>query len=287
MTRPPQNPRPQTSPRSPDVESEESSILGAMFLGALQGLTEFLPVSSSGHLVLFQQFFEVGTEHVLFDLVLHLGTLVPVLWFYRAEVGTVLVDLVSGDAPWAERPGVRLAGLVVAASIPTAAIGLLFEDLFESLFSAPSVLTLTFALTGVLLWAAGRFDRSERAVPLTWTLALALGLAQGLAITPGISRSGTTIAVALMLGIRREEAARFSFLMSVPAIGGAALLKLKDADLATIDLQPLLAGGVTAMVVGYFALALLVRLVLSGQFTAFRWYAWGAAIAAGAIAVLA
>ncbi len=258
---------------------------GAVLLGVLQGLTEFLPVSSSGHLVLFQQFFDVGAEHVVFDLVLHLGTLVPVLWFYRDDVRQILTDLVTGEAPWTQRPGVQTAGLVVVASVPTAMIGLGLEDVFESLFSTPSVLVLTFTITGLLLWAAGRFDRSTLARPLTWQLAIALGVAQGLAITPGISRSGTTIAVALMLGLQREQAARFSFLMSVPAIGGAALIKLKDVDPVTIDVAPMLAGGAAALVVGYLALALLVRLVLNGQFTAFRWYAWGAALVAAGIAL--
>ena len=139
---------------------------GAVLLGVLQGLTEFLPVSSSGHLVLFQQFFDVGAEHVVFDLVLHLGTLFPVLWFYRDDVRQILTDLVTGEAPWTQRPGVQTAGLVVVASAPTAMIGLGLEDVFESLFSTPSVLVLTFTITGFLLWAAGRFERSTLARPL-------------------------------------------------------------------------------------------------------------------------
>ncbi len=264
----------------------DSDALGAAFLGALQGLTEFLPVSSSGHLVLFQQFFDIGGDHVLFDLVLHLGTLVPVLWFYRSEVAAILRDPFVGEGPFLERQGVRDAILVVAASVPTAIIGLAFEDLFEQLFATPAALTVTFAITGTLLFLSGRFDRSEKAQPLTIPMALLLGLAQGLAITPGISRSGTTIALALMLGMRREVAARFSFLMSVPAIGGAVLLKLKDADASQLDLVQLGVGGLTAMVVGYGALVLLVRLVLAGRFASFCWYAWGAAIVAGALASL-
>ncbi len=267
-------------------EPASDGVLGAAFLGALQGLTEFLPVSSSGHLVLFQQFFDIAGDHVLFDLVLHVGTLVPVLWFYRTEVLTILRDPVVGEGPFLERQGVRDALLVVAASVPTAIIGLTFEDLFEQLFATPAALTVTFAITGTLLFLSGRFDRSEKAQPLTVPLAIVLGIAQGLAITPGISRSGTTIAVALMLGMRREVAARFSFLMSVPAIGGAVLLKLKDADVSQLDVVQLGVGGLTSLVVGYGALVLLVRLVLAGRFSAFCWYAWAAAIAAGAIAYL-
>lgn len=264
--------------------ADSSSVAAAVFLGALQGLTEFLPVSSSGHLVLFQQFLEVGTDHVLFDLVLHLGTLVPVLWFYRADVMKLVLDPIQGEGPLKEREGVRMLTLLVAASVPTAIIGLTFEDLFEQLFATPAALTITFAITGCLLWASGRFDHSERQRPLTVPLAVLLGIAQGFAITPGISRSGTTIAVALMLGLPREVAARFSFLMSVPAILGAVILKLKDAEAAGLDVVQLLVGGGTALVTGYLALVLLVRLVLAGRFSAFCWYAWLAAIVAGAIA---
>lgn len=257
---------------------------GSLFLGALQGLTEFLPVSSSGHLVLFQQFVDVGEDHVLFDLVLHLGTLLPVLWFYRHHVQLLLRDPVQGKGAFREREGVRLWGLLIAASIPTAVIGLAFEDQFEALFSNPAALTLTFAITGTLLWASGRFDRSDRQTPLTLPLAVGLGIAQGFAITPGISRSGTTIAVALMLGLPREEAARFSFLMSVPAISGAVLLKLKDADLATLDWLSLGLGFSAALVTGYAALVLLVRVVKAGTFPRFAWYCWAVAAVAGLLA---
>ncbi len=266
------------------TDDPDGGLGAAFFLGVLQGLTEFLPVSSSGHLVLFQQFFEIGTDHVLFDLVLHLGTLIPVLWFYRQHVGLLITDPIRGEGPFREREGVKLLGLLIAASIPTAIIGLAFEDIFEQLFSKPAALTVTFAITGCLLMASGIWDRSEKKVALTIPLALLLGLAQGFAITPGISRSGTTIAVALMLGMDREVAARFSFLMSVPAILGAVLLKFKDADFSAIDMAQLGAGGLTALVTGYLALVLLVKLVKSGKFHNFAWYCWAAAIVAGVLA---
>ena len=257
---------------------------GSLFLGALQGVTEFLPVSSSGHLVLFQQFLDVGEDHVLFDLVLHLGTLLPVLWFYGRHVLLLLQDPIRGEGPLREREGVRLWGLLVAASIPTAIIGLAFEDVFEALFSTPAALTVTFAVTRCLLWASGRFDRSAIQTPLTLPLALLLGIAQGFAITPGISRSGTTIAVALMLGMPREEAARFSFLMSVPAISGAVVLKMKDANLAALDWVSLGLGFGAALITGYAALVMLVHIVKAGTFPRFAWYCWGAAAVAGILA---
>lgn len=264
----------------------DGGVAGPLFLGTLQGLTEFLPVSSSGHLVLFQQFFEIGQDHVLFDLVLHLGTLVPVLFFYRHTLRDILVDPFVGDGPVLQRGGVKMLAMILVASVPTAAIGLAFEETFEALFARPSVLPLTFALTGLLLFSTR--NRDEGTVDLagfSWTQALVIGAAQGLAITPGISRSGTTIAIALFLGLRRDFAARFSFLMSVPAILGASLLQLADYEGHGLDGSQLLAGGLAALVSGYFALVLLVRLVKRGNLSAFAWYCWLAAIAAGVIAL--
>ncbi|NCG18418.1 MAG: hypothetical protein GWP91_05330 [Rhodobacterales bacterium] len=257
---------------------------GALFLGVLQGLTEFLPVSSSGHLVLFQQFVDVGDDEVLFDLILHLGTLVPVLYFYREHVVALVRDPIVGTGPMMKRQGVKDLSLLVAASIPTAIIGLTFEDTFDALFKNPAALTITFAITGVLLFLSGRFDRSSINRELTLPLAFALGIAQGMAITPGISRSGTTIAIALMIGLNRDKAARFSFLMSVPAIGGAVLLKGLKADLSSLDPMALGVGGLSSMITGYIALTLLVKAVQGGTFPRFAWYCWSAAIVAGVLA---
>ncbi len=269
------------------AETENAAHLGgALFLGIVQGITEFLPVSSSGHLVLFQQFVEVGEEEVLFDLVLHLGTLVPVLWFYRDWVLKMILDPITGEGPMLGRSGVQWLGLLIAASVPTAIIGLTLEDFFDALFSTPATLVVSFTITGLLLLASGRFDRSDRKIGLTIPLAIVLGIAQGIAITPGISRSGTTISVALMLGIEREQAARFSFLMSVPAISGGLLLKLRDAHVASLDLTQLAVGGLASLVAGYAALILLVKLVRAGRLSAFAWYTFAVAILAGLIAIL-
>lgn len=266
--------------------AEQAGLVGPVFLGVLQGLTEFLPVSSSGHLVLFQQFFEIGSDHVLFDLVLHVGTLVPVLWFYRDSFVNLVRDPIAGEGPFWERPGVQLLAMLVVASVPTAVIGLLFEDLFEALFARPEALVVTFAITGTLLFVTrGREDGEIGAEGLTWRVAALIGLAQGLAITPGISRSGTTIAVALFLGLKRDFAARFSFLMSVPAILGAVLLKLKDVGGAELHVDQLAAGGFSALVTGYGALVLLVFVVKRGKLDRFAWYCWFAAVVAGVIAV--
>ncbi len=253
-----------------------SEALGAAWLGVLQGLTEFLPVSSSGHLVLFQQFIELAGDEVMFDLVLHVATLIPAMWFYRADIARAVADSLRPGPDYLQREGVRVALFVVIASIPTGLMGLFFQDVFESLFSNLLAVSIAFATTGVLLMSTrfagtGRKDMSK----VGWKTALLLGLAQGCAITPGISRSGTTIAVALWLGLRRELAVKLSFLMSIPAIMGAVLLKSVDIDpgapMSTIQLG---AGFFAAMITGYMALVWLVAIVKKGGLWSFSWYVW-------------
>jgi undecaprenyl-diphosphatase len=266
--------------------AESGSLFGAWFLGLLQGLTEFLPVSSSGHLVLFQQYVHAPGDDVLFDLVLHLGTLVPVLWFYRRDVAQLVTDPLFGDGEWLRRPGVKLGLLLLLATLPTGLIGLGFRDQFEAWFSTPAVLTVTFAITGTLLFISRRFQGGGIDLAgMAWWHAVVLGVAQGLAITPGISRSGTTIVVAMILGLSPVFAARFSFLMSVPAILGAVLVKLGSVELASLDVPALAMGGVTALASGYAALVLLVLVVKRRRLSSFAWYCWFAALVAGGIAL--
>lgn len=247
----------------------------AALLAVVQGLTEFLPVSSSGHLVLAQTWLGFDPEAaVAFDLALHLGTLVPVLLFYRQDLVTLTRETLRGGE------GRRFVGYVVLASVPTAAIGLGLEDQFKALFHDPRAVGMALLVTSALLLAS-RFGEGRQSRSLGVALALVLGTVQGLAITPGISRSGSTIAVALMLGLRREEAARFSFLMSVPAIGGAALLELGDLPPGLPWGQMALGFGVAA-VTGYLALWALVRLVIRGRFWVFAPYV----AAVGALALI-
>ena len=271
---------------STQIATEGASTLGALLLGILQGLTEFLPVSSSGHLVLFQQFLDVVGDDVAFDLILHLGTLIPVLWFYRQNFVTMFRDIVQGEGAFFSRPGTRLLCLLAVASVPTAMIGLGLKDTFESLFSNPSALVVTFSITGILLLLSGRAKLGTTTVGgIRWRDAIILGIAQGLAITPGISRSGTTITVALLLGIEREAAARFSFLMSVPAILGAVALKASEASFSGMDSAQLGVGAIAAMVSGYFALVMLVHVVKNGKFQHFAWYCFFAAAVAGYLSI--
>lgn len=265
-----------------------AGLLGATLLGVLQGLTEFLPVSSSGHLVLFQQFIELEGDEVAFDLLLHLGTLIPAIWFYRADVLQVLNDTFRGDGRFWDRPGVRLALLVLIATVPTGLIGVLFKDTFEAMFHALGSVSIAFAVTGLLLHMTAGTEDGEWTVTTTpYWAAACLGVAQGLAITPGISRSGTTIAVAMLLGLKREFAVKLSFLMSVPAILGAVVLKLDDVESLGMAPSAALAGTLAALVTGYLALVLLVRLVKIGRFADFRWYLWALAAVTGGLATLA
>ncbi|MEC8422431.1 MAG: undecaprenyl-diphosphate phosphatase, partial [Myxococcota bacterium] len=200
--------------------------VAAAVLGVVQGVTEFLPVSSSGHLVLFQQWLPPVGDHVAFDLVLHLGTLVPVLFVYRDELLGIPRDILGGEGPLLQRTGVRLLMLMTIGSIPTAAIGLVFQDVFEQLFANPVSVGVAFAVTGFVLFATRYIRQGDATEDSTrWWQAVMVGIAQGIAITPGVSRSGSTIAAGLLLGFKREFAARYSFLLSIPAISGAFLLK--------------------------------------------------------------
>jgi len=266
----------------------------ALILGVIQGITEFLPVSSSGHLVLAEKLIGgdlfADDQSTLFIVVLHLGTLLPILWFYRQDLGKILASLKPDDAlkklglrGWLKSDDHRwLCVLVIVGTLPTGIIGITLQDTLEELFKSPSAVCIALLITGGLLLAT-RFVSEERTGSsslLLWT-ALLIGIVQGCAITPGISRSGSTIAVALFLGIPRAEAARFSFLLSVPAILGALVMKAGDGlALETIAWIPLTLGFLSAAVVGYFSLALLVALVKKGRLHHFTWYLWPVATAA-------
>ena len=269
------------------------TIIQALLLGVIQGLTEFLPISSSGPLVLAQHLFGLHEAELAFDVSVHLGTLVAVMLYFRHDILRIVRGLLhclrrtSSPPAASDRAQVRLAGLLVLGSIPTAAIGLALHGAADRLFTSPLLTGVMLLLTGGLLFATrwGRRARGEAGrtlEQLTLKDALVMGLTQGLAVMPGISRSGSTIAVGILTGIRHETAARFSFLLSIPAVAGAALLVLiKAVQAGDLHLPACLLGGVTALVVGYAALALLVFLVKKGRLHFFAPYCWivgGAAI---------
>lgn len=242
--------------------------LYAGLLGLLQGATEFLPVSSSGHLVLAEAWLPGWhAPGVAFDALLHFGTLLAVLLHYRRDIAALLRGWIAGEA---ESRDFALA--VIVGSVPTAAIGLGFQDTFEALFAAPRAVGGFLLLTaGLLLVARWAWPRAERRV-LGWPDALIVGIAQGAAIAPGISRSGSTVTAALLRGIEPEQAARFSFLLSIPAVGGAVLLKIGDGSVAQLAFGPTAVGVVAAFLSGWLAIRLFVRALVVGRFVPFVVY---------------
>jgi undecaprenyl-diphosphatase len=254
------------------------SPLAAALLGLVQGLTEFFPVSSSGHLVLAQALLGLRAEGILLEVMLHVGTALVVVFYYRSKVADLLRPRFDR-----ETNAYRLAILV--GLVPAGVVGILLKEPIEGLFERPGATLLALAATGLFLLATRLAPEKGRTV--TIRIAILIGLAQAVAILPGISRSGATIAAALFLGVRRKEAAEFSFLVSVPAILGAALLTALDLPGAkgeTAIFLPALLGTAVAMLSGYLALRYLVRVVLGGRLHRFGWYCLALA-SSGALAL--
>ena len=270
------------------------TTLEAIILGIIQGLTEFLPVSSSGHLVLFQQLFGLKEAELFFDVCVHLGTLLAVMVVFRQEIKNIILALIRLISSTGSKktilqkvesdPDLKMALLIVIGSIPTAVLGFLFRGIADRLFASAFIVGLMLMVTGLILWltrwAATRVEQpgADRLTPKN---ALIIGVVQGLAIIPGISRSGSTISIALLLGIRREMAARYSFLLSIPAIIGAGLLSFKEGLSQTDQaIQISLLGAVAAALVGYGALKSLLHVVKKGRLHLFAPYCWMAGILA-------
>ena len=252
------------------------SVLEAIVLGIVQGLTEFLPVSSSGHLVLGQALLGIRLPGVTFEITVHLATLCAVLWVYRGRVASLAVGAVRGDADaW------TYIGLLALASVPAGLVGVLARDWFESAFSRPVVAAVLLLVTGLLVYSV-RFtaprakDPAPSAAQTMW-----IGVAQAAAILPGLSRSGATVAVGAWRGVHTVAIAEFSFLMSVPVILGAGLLQF--GEIGKVAGGPgsiaLGAGFGAALVSGVAAIRLFVRMLKAGAFHWFAWYCWGAGTA--------
>jgi undecaprenyl-diphosphatase len=262
----------------------------ALALAIVQGLTEFLPVSSSGHLVLTQTFFGIDPASAfVYDIVLHLGTALAALLFFRRDVADVLRGLLPPyrQAPQELLAARRLLVLLVAATVPTAVIGLTFKDFFEGLFASPSAVVAALAVTGTFLIASSLLPAATLALERApWWKAALVGVAQGIAIVPGISRSGSTIVAGLAVGLRREDAVRFSFLLFLPAILGASLLELRHPPAgADVPIALAAAGFVAAAATGYLAILLVLRWTRAGKLWQFGLYCWAVAgLAAVALA---
>jgi len=246
--------------------------LVAALLGLVQGITEFLPVSSDGHLVIVEELLGFHQEGIVFEVAVHVATLLSVVIFFRARLLALLRGALAGSSE-----SFVYAAKVGVATLPTVAAGLFALDFFEGLFEMPWTAGAGLLFTGAcLITTRGTLPAARSAEP-TWLQALLIGCAQVLAIAPGISRSGTTMATALALGVAPFAAAEFSFMMAIPAIVGAALLQALEASPPSPELWRAMAiGGVVACVSGIAALAVFLRVLRAGVFHRFAWYTWAA-----------
>lgn len=239
-------------------------------LGIVQGLTEFLPISSSGHLVVAEQAFGLQTPGVSVEVVLHVGTLLAVLLVYASVLRRIAVGALRREyEAW------RYIVLLVVATIPAGLAGVFLEDWFERAFDSLTLVGLNFLITGVILWSTRRPPAGSDGNPSVGG-AFGIGVAQALAILPGISRSGTTVSAAIWLGIDPVRAAEFSFLMAIPTIAGAAVLQLRDlsADMAGISPVSMGLGFVASLLSGIVAIRFLIVLLRRRAFHRFAPYCW-------------
>lgn len=252
------------------------TLIQALVLGLVQGLTEFLPVSSSGHLVLANFYLGWGDSLPLYvDIATNTGTLLAVLVFLWRDVATAFKGFFGGIASAEARrgPGWRLALLVLAGSVPTAAIGLGLHGVFERL-NSPLPVAVALAVTGFILWFAPKSGPKHTVDTITFKDAIIAGIAQGIAVIPGVSRSGTTIATLLGRGVDKDLAPRLSFLLYLVVSFGVAVLGLREIESAEVGALPLLVMTAASFAVGYVALSLVFTLLRRGQFRLFSPYLW-------------
>ena len=265
----------------------------AVILGLVQGLAEFLPISSSGHLALLQQWFDIDENKVLlFAVLLHVGTLISVFIVYWKDIWELIVelcltikDLCTGKGlRLEERPVRKLGVMIIVATIPTAIIGLLFNDLFDKLYTSVLPIGIGLIITGFLLILAERTGNSTRGIDkMNFRNALFIGTVQGIAICPGISRSGSTLFGSLICNLDRKFAVEFVFLISIPSILGSAVMEAPDAIEAGFDmaqLGPVIVGMVVAAVSGLIAIKTMIKIVSDKKLSYFSYYVWalGAAV---------
>lgn len=256
------------------------TIIQATLLGFLQGLTEFLPVSSDGHLTLLETFFQFkASEMLFFDVLLHLATLIAVCIFYRERILELILRslefITCRRKPSLEDPDCRLILAILLCTVITGGFGVTFKDAFESMRDHLALVGGCFIFSGICLLATRFWSCSNSAgetyPPNIWIFTVIIAIAQTLAIAPGISRSGSTVAAALLLGAPKAKSVEFSFLVSIPAILGAAVLELRHANF-TIGVVPAMAGFVVALISGLLFLNFLVWIVSKGKFYRFSYY---------------
>lgn len=258
-------------------------FIDSFLLGLIQGLTEFLPISSSGHLVLGRAFLTNDLQQgITFEVVVHFGTLCSILVYYREELTGIirsLFGMAAAPGEFRERmetdPNIKLSGYILLSMIPALIVGLTMEEVIEDVFLNPFMVSIMLLVTGSLLFATKFRDHFPNRIGTGNSFAI--GLAQAFAILPGVSRSGSTISLGLYLGVKREEVANFSFLMVIPVIAGAMLLQIKEMMEMGVQfdaVMDLTVGFLTAFISGYFALKYLIVMLKTKGIHPFAWYCW-------------
>ncbi len=251
------------------------NILEAIILGAIQGLAEFLPISSSGHLRIAEHFFTTGTVPILFDILLHLATLAAVCTVFAKKIGhlfCVLGRFIIRKSKEEDKNDLKMILAIIIATIVTGIIGFLLKDWVKGIDIR--VIPACFVITGIALILSAKIKPKKQSENLSIVSALIIGFAQGIGVVPGISRSGSTISAGLFSGLDRKTAGEFSFLLSIPAILAAFILEMQSADKLSTSVSPmaLIAGMLTAFIVGYFSLKFLLNLIKKGKLAYFAYY---------------
>lgn len=247
------------------------TILQAIILGMVQGLTEFIPVSSTGHLVIFQHIFGIQGNPLTFDILVHLGTLLAVFVAFWRDIAAIL-----------KKPFSKITYLIIVGCIPAGLMGYFLQPIFEKAFESLLVVGIGLLITGGILKLSEMFTYNslnmKEVRETTYLDVLFIGLLQGIAIVPGISRSGSTIAGGLLAGLDRTFAARYSFLVAIPVILGAGLVQLKDFSLSSLavtgSIIPYIIGSLAAAIFGLLAIKIVMNLVRNGRLSIFSYYCW-------------
>ena len=248
--------------------------LEAIMLGIIQGLTEFLPISSSGHLVLAQHFMDINTRGVFLEVILHMGTLSAILIYYRIELLKLVLDIVNGIET-AQRYIIYLA----IATMPAVCSGLILRDIIESTFTL-SIVKWMFMITGIIVGST-YFSKNRPQREMVLIIAFCIGIAQSFALLPGISRSGITISLALIIGIQHKEAAKFAFFMAIPVLFGAGLLQVISIEhQVNILTGPLMVGFISSAITGYLVISWLLDVISRGKFYWFSLYCFAVSLLA-------
>ena len=255
------------------------TVFEALVLGIVQGLGEFLPISSSAHLVLVPWVFGWRYAGLTFDVALHIGTLISVVAFFWRD----WISLIGNAISRRDRNEMLLFWYLAAATIPGAAAGFIFEEKAETVFRTPLLIAVMLMVMGIILyWVDRRAEKRKDILRVSLTDSILIGLSQAFAIIPGVSRSGVTMTAGRALGLTREAAARFSFLLSTPIIVGAGLFKVKDIAPGDIN-AAFLTGVITSAIVGFLSIGFLLRYLAERSFAVFVWYRFAAGLAVVAL----